>query len=716
MYSQFINILYKSEIISFDIFDTLISRPLFSPFDTFDHIADLFFERHGKQLLGFKKIRIHCEDSCRKNALVNEKRQDVTLDEIYIYIASIYKLSNEESKSLLNIEKYVEKKLLIPRQSGKILYKLASIYYKDIILVSDMYLDREFISNLMTEYEFDNFIEFYLSSEVGLRKREGDLFKYVLSKTKCPAEKLLHIGDNAVGDISIPKSLGINTFQTPRAIELMASQSDNWRTVCESSKKSRTFSQSLSLGLVAQKLFDNQYDLPQKNTDFGGCPFAFGYAAFGPAVVGFASWLNRMVKSDMINHLVFLSRDGKIVKDIFDLLYHNCNVSTNYFYASRRALRVAGIKNDADIINITLSPIYSTTIQDFFKDKFGLDSEYIDTEILQNHNLSGLDANIGAKFSRETLLSIVLFHKKLIFERAIAERNSLIDAFSSMGLTGKTAIVDIGYAGTMQNYFINLLNKEINGYYFATFNTIEESSAVKNSSKGYVIDVGHPNCTKSGICTHRFLYETIFCDADNSFICYEHDNLDNIITVKNLDHDDIKRQYLVLDIHAGAKVFAADILAACKNEMPFFYLPPDFATYQLDLFFKNPHPVDALMFEGVLFEDSAGPKTLRYIVPPLNLLTNGSIQKNIVWNQGSIAAKKAVIAMKKKKNRINFKEEKPNHVEVQTNRIGVIRKFESFIIRQFTSDKLYAKYLRNRHEYFLDSKHRLLKIYFNITG
>lgn len=56
---KFNNLIEKVDIVSFDIFDTLLIRPYLSPEDLFEHIEKLY------KLNGFKKERILAEKRSR---------------------------------------------------------------------------------------------------------------------------------------------------------------------------------------------------------------------------------------------------------------------------------------------------------------------------------------------------------------------------------------------------------------------------------------------------------------------------------------------------------------------------------------------------------------------------------------------------------------------------------------------------------------------------
>ena len=80
----------SSEIISFDLFDTLFFRPYYKPSDIFDHLEII------QAIPGFKNQRILAERIARSNS----EFEEVTIDEIYQNIASEFSHMKEKEMGL----------------------------------------------------------------------------------------------------------------------------------------------------------------------------------------------------------------------------------------------------------------------------------------------------------------------------------------------------------------------------------------------------------------------------------------------------------------------------------------------------------------------------------------------------------------------------------------------------------------------------------------
>ena len=104
----------SKNIISFDIFDTLIRRMIKNPHDIFDLIERKYNSLNvGNKISDFKRNRILSEKECR-NKSTNE---EITIDEIYSNLEKVY------DKKQANILKELEKNIEIDFCKGNIKIK-----------------------------------------------------------------------------------------------------------------------------------------------------------------------------------------------------------------------------------------------------------------------------------------------------------------------------------------------------------------------------------------------------------------------------------------------------------------------------------------------------------------------------------------------------------------------------------------------------------------
>ena len=195
--SGIISQIEKYDIVSFDIFDTLLKRNVNKPTDVFKYIE----KKHNKT--GFCDERIAAE----KTARIKKNGIEVTLTDIYAEMP--YDFSNEELEA--------EGELLIANDWILPVYKHA-LKSKKVIIVSDMYLPEDFICQILEREGISGYERLYLSSSVGKTKHAGDLFELIISELG-EKNRLIHIGNSYRSDYEIPKKYGINAIHIPTNVK-----------------------------------------------------------------------------------------------------------------------------------------------------------------------------------------------------------------------------------------------------------------------------------------------------------------------------------------------------------------------------------------------------------------------------------------------------------------------------------------------------------------
>lgn len=128
----------KADVVSFDIFDTLVFRNVLYPVDIFRLMESLIYEKYG--LKGFSKIRTESEAKTRLIA----NKEDITLDEIY---STITKKLGSTANKIKELELELEDKFIIMNPFMKEVFDYAIESKKTIYVISDMYLSSEFLVN-----------------------------------------------------------------------------------------------------------------------------------------------------------------------------------------------------------------------------------------------------------------------------------------------------------------------------------------------------------------------------------------------------------------------------------------------------------------------------------------------------------------------------------------------------------------------------------------
>lgn len=289
-------------VVSFDIFDTLITRYYSHPSDIFRDIEV------ANKAYGFCQARIAAE----KKARITNGDKEVTLDEIYSYLSSEFVFLQE---------KEIEKELEAVLPNEKLIEVLNSLIQngKTVILTSDMYLDESVIVNMLKKCRISGYKALYLSSTYGVTKKSGKLFKSIMEKMNIASEDILHVGDNEYSDVVVPQKNNINSIRYTQLLslnkEIVLYQKDDLNQELVQSFISK-------ISLVESRKKTSTY---WKNI---GCSLA------GPLAVCFISFVIEQIRKNIPDCLFFIARDGYLLHKVFPL-FSSHEIPSYYIYASR---------------------------------------------------------------------------------------------------------------------------------------------------------------------------------------------------------------------------------------------------------------------------------------------------------------------------------------------------------------------------------------------
>lgn len=507
----------EAEYISFDIFDTLVIRSCGKP----DNVFRILGQRLGINSEKFRQARISAEKKARK--LCN--RSEISLSDIYMSFDCGIDIDD-----VIKEEVDTEKAVCIVNPDMMKLYQFCQNNGKKIILTSDMYLPQYVIENILHNLGYTDYEMLFLSSTLQKKKSSGKLFSYILKKLSIPAKNILHIGDNVKSDYLMPKLYGINSYHYKK-ISCNESCLNSLRTFINLKKPD-----------VQESYF---YD--------------FGYKVFGPALYGYVRWLHRRLQELGISRIYFMAREGQIIKKAFDLIGEN-RYEEHYIYVSRRSLTIPAISCVSSIEDfLALRPIYGRVTVENQIGKLGLEKEKFQKYTWFNpKNLSSRFLDLDAK-TKNIILRDMFQEAKKLGEKEI---ENVIRYLKQENMTGKIAIVDLGWNGSMQRALSYLLEKNkisVNmiGFFLAQR---DEFYRHKNSivNNGFLFNYGQGNIRKSmalnsGVSFLEFLFSadhgTTIKYSNNNGISrpvldeYEYTNVYNIIRECQVGALDFIRDY-----------------------------------------------------------------------------------------------------------------------------------------------------------------------------
>lgn len=456
----------KLKLIGFDVFDTLLIRPLLDP----ESVKKIVAIRAGDEVGNlYKKFRIIAEIQARQ-----QKGQDVNIDEIYKTLEKISGISELDVNKLKSIEIETEEALLFPRLEGIELYKDALKTGKPVIILTDMFLSPTIIEKFLNSFQIGGWDRLYVSSDVGLRKDDGKLYEYVFREFGTNPEEYVMIGDNERSDVQVPCDMGSSYIHCMKPIEL-ARGLPRLKPIVEQHERFAELESEITLALIINKNFSpifypNSFD---QLSLIPVSPYNIGYSIVGPLLVSFSDWLYRECLVDGIRKLYFLSREGKIIREVYDWWTENLSEKaySDYLVISRRGAGVAAIQSFEDILEIARTVYFPNTIQHFLQTRYGVVLNEERWKIISKN--TGWDSQKEVRVQEKKVDHLVPLLREIedeILARAFRERVAMIKYLTDKGMfqNESQAVVDIGYGGSVQGYLNKLLGKKVHGYYLMT--------------------------------------------------------------------------------------------------------------------------------------------------------------------------------------------------------------------------------------------------------
>lgn len=442
-----IEALRKADVISFDIFDTLITRRIYSPEDIFSIIEQKYKLDH------FKEKRIQADSIARK-----QLGRDINLDDIYTVLQSSF--NAKKLTRAKEFEQQLEIEFCIPRTEILEIFRSLIAERKTVILVSDMYLASSTIKAMLKKCGYIGYQKLYLSNDLNARKDTKTIWQFV--RQDYPHQKIVHIGDNRLSDITYPKEFSIDTIEIPSG-KTLAKQSSINQYMGDSPNN---IDDSIFWGTIINGFLFNS---PFTPVQYIGNLSTLGYLFYGPIFDAFFAYITSHTTSK--DQLLFLSREGYYLQKLYlkyAKLSHLTPLKNYYFLASRRATTFANFNSADDIIKFTQSNYYQGSLANWFSQLLDITIDLEDSE----DPVITLPADL-AKIQPY----ITKYAPKIIQQSCNAKTNYIAYIKQTVGKLNKTTkLIDLGYSGTIQYELSKMLKRDLCGIYLASSEHIKQLS------------------------------------------------------------------------------------------------------------------------------------------------------------------------------------------------------------------------------------------------
>ncbi|WP_342146927.1 HAD-IA family hydrolase [Rickettsiella endosymbiont of Aleochara curtula] len=455
--------IHQIDIILSDIFDTIICRKV-HPESIKQLVAarlSILFPRISPT--DFYQIRKNAEQYCYSKYKISYGEKEINypylISTIYEllkkkYHSDIFLTKNEFFLAHQSIELAIEYRNQIPDTHLVNFIRKQKAKGIKIILLSDFYMSSDLVNSMLTFHNIEDIYDhLFVSSDVMKTKRSGKLYQEIINNSAlCHSSNILMMGDNYYSDIVMAEQFGLKTFYVER----------KQQNIFYNQQQKLSESKKACLSAIDQ-LINHQED---------------GIFEYLPLLLlHIINKLYHRCLKHKIKKLYFLSREGKIIKDLFDqyqLYIHakqfsSQHIATHYLLASRRSTAAAslGPLNHEEFTtlfrqytNISIKQFSLSYSFDIEKIKSICDSQSIDMDEIQNH----LPSSDFFKRLKKDIRFIEYYED---FRKH--QRINFIDYLQSINFTlhdEQLTLFDIGWKGSMQDNISKIFpNTHIHGYY-----------------------------------------------------------------------------------------------------------------------------------------------------------------------------------------------------------------------------------------------------------
>ena len=416
--------LSEFDVVSFDVFDTLIFRPFALP-------TDLFYLIEAKtECFNFSELRSRAEQISR--AKTKKPNFEVDIYDIYGELSRLCPLKKEDAE----IEIKLEKEVCYANPYMKRVFDILKSKGQKTVVTSDMYLPKSVIEEILNKNGFFPFDAYYISCECGFNKGSGKLFELVKKDFQ---GKIVHVGDSLEADIGGAARARVASYHYQQC----NAYGNIYRPPSLISPVSSVYK-----GIVNNYMYNGLTD-DSAREDFG-----FIYA--GPVVAGFCEWLNKFSREKSVDKIFFLARD----MDIFYKIYnsHYKEFDNEYVITSRFSLQETIVKDYPDEFfhhtirarcdrGYTLEQAFSEINLDFLCDE------------CEKFHLNRKDVIVSAKMQKIEDMFLSCINK--IAEHFKENELAAMQYFKEkIGDSRRILAVDLGWRGSILAYLKFLLVKK----------------------------------------------------------------------------------------------------------------------------------------------------------------------------------------------------------------------------------------------------------------
>jgi FMN phosphatase YigB (HAD superfamily) len=630
-----------AQVVSFDIFDTLVVRKVASPRDVFLHLATLApFAGWGLSSVDLALHRHEAEHTARRQGMATRQSGEVTLHEIHAALADRLQRPATDVAAMVAAERLVERAVCVAHPYLRTQFERAVREGKTVWCVSDTYHEASFLGELLEScgYALDG-VMVVSSADRRMCKGEGRLLRQLATDAALDPSRVLHIGDHRLSDFTIPAQQGFLAVLHPWA----ASRHDD--------PPSQHAGDSIALGLA-------QIGARAVQPAF---PFwwRFGYSVAGPLLSAFAIWLHGRFVAEGIDRAYFLLRDGEIMLDVYRaVIGDRALAEVALLESSRRAFVLPAMESARGSITAQLMACENPMAARGFLERFGVQVAPLAAEF-RAAGFTSVDDIVSPRDGLAVQRLHALFARPAVLTALVqcarAERALLWRYLQQERVTspGRIALVDIGWNGTIQKSLMAIgalqgCALDVHGFYLGTQPAIAPDLGGSRST-GFYFDAGQPVARARAMLDLQQLVEFI-CTSDRGSLHGFRMSGARVEPVHGaVEHPDAQREAHA-QLRSGAIAFARG-LAAEQTVFGAHAVSADAGLRHFARAVQHPTPEEAEHIGNIRHGDGLGSDRLRSLARfgdgPVTIESLMADYARAYWRTGLLARREpAALALR----------------------------------------------------------------------
>ena len=549
--NQALQALRDVDLVSFDLFDTLVSRPARRP----DAVLKLV--EYWISLEEDRPIPLFAERRAAENRVRARRHHqgDVNLSEIYAELTASGTIPGDVVARAHALEKRIDLGALRPRAEVIAVLEAAHALGKRIVLMTDTYYEQANILDILRNAGIaDLFAAIYVSNAVGARKDRGDLWRHVEEAEAVPRARWLHVGDNEHSDIQAACDRRISYLHVAHPAKILAQSG----FVRDDGDLARTWPSDLVVGQAMLALCSNPFLGRAAGPYLSlGSSRDIGYAVFGPLMLLFMSWLIRHEALAQVERLYFLAREGDFLVKTYRLIRERYGLDHlpegRYFYVSRQTAIAAALGKEFRPELVTAAGRYVGSIQGLLWNRTSFTAPaHLELDRF-DVRLPG-DAPVVERVMNQIVPEITAH---------AVEMNERFQAYArqeKLAADGSYAVVDVGYSATIQKMMQVALGQPLTGLYMTAFDTA--NTVAKDGGRAFsCFNAGadNPETTSLPVLAHALAVEAFLTAPHGQVVGYE--TVGERIEPKFKTDPRTPAEHTILaELHAGAEQYITDTL------------------------------------------------------------------------------------------------------------------------------------------------------------